>query len=190
MDTYQKKYLKYKTKYELLKKQIGGDPRQRIMGEMARLRREPIPGINVIINEADILKATGTIVGPQGSACDGLKGSAYEGHIWKVSITFPERYPMEPPTVTFIDPIWHPNIRDDNGAVCISILKTGGEYGWNPALTAGSVLQSIQSMLGDPNPQSAYNGRAAKQLDDDRTGKIFHDAVKAFIVKNNTPRAP
>ena len=179
MDIYQKKYLKYKTKYELLKKQIGGDPIKRIMGEMARLRKEPIPGINVIINEEDILnKSTGTIEGPP--------GTPYEGHIWTVSIIFPERYPMVPPTVKFINPIWHPNI-SVTGGVCISILKTDGEYPWNPALTAGKVLQSIQSMLTDPNPSSAYNGEAARQLIDDPTGKTYNQGVKTYIERYETP---
>jgi ubiquitin-protein ligase len=177
MDAYQKKYLKYKTKYELLKKQIGGDPRGRILREFERLQQEPIPGITVNINEADILNATGTIVGP--------RGTPYEGHIWRVIITYPKSYPNEPPTVRFVDPIFHPNINQDTGAVYISILKNDKKSeSWNPSLNAGLVLRSIQSTL---NADSPFNVDAAIVLATSKSQ--FNDAVKAFIQLNNTPIA-
>jgi ubiquitin-protein ligase len=177
MDAYQKKYLKYKTKYELLKKQIGGNPTKRILLEIAKLNRDPIPGITININEADILNATGTIVGP--------RGTPYEGHIWRVNITYPENYPNEPPTVRFVDPIFHPNINQETGAVSNRILKNDNKSdSWNPTLNAGLVLQSIQSML---NADSAFNVDAAIILATSKSQ--FNDAVKAFIQQKNTPIA-
>ena len=36
-------------------------------------------------------------------------------------MTFPQDFPINPPEMKFVTPMWHPNIYDD-GRVCISIL--------------------------------------------------------------------
>ncbi|KAG5522902.1 hypothetical protein RHGRI_034898 [Rhododendron griersonianum] len=41
---------------------------------------------------------------------DGPKGTLYDGGSWKVHVKFPEDYPYSPPSLTFVDPIFHPNI--------------------------------------------------------------------------------
>ena len=154
MNLYQQKYLKYKNKYELLKKQIGGDcpplAARRIGKDLQKLYNSPRWGISAVLDELNVCKVHGTIAGP--------RGTPYEGYLWRVVMNFPSEFPFKAPTVNFVDRIFHPNIHYDSGSVCISILKTEGPDHWNPSLTAGTVLQSIQSMLSDPNPNSPLNG--------------------------------
>ena len=42
------------------------------------------------------------------------------------------RYPFEPPKVCFITKIYHPNI-DDQGRICLDVLKMPPQGSWRPA---------------------------------------------------------
>ena len=55
MDLYQKKYLKYKAKYQLLKKQYGGNPR--ILKDMKELKKKPINDVKKYLKEHGLIKA-------------------------------------------------------------------------------------------------------------------------------------
>lgn len=69
--------------------------------------------------------------------------------------------------------MWHPNIYPD-GKVCISILHPSGtdsmneqetaDERWRPILGAEAVLQSVISMLDDPNIESPANVEASIQF--------------------------
>nr|AGM32379.1 ubiquitin conjugating enzyme [Coptotermes formosanus] len=100
----------------------------------------------------------------------GQKGTLIEGGQFPAEIRFPSNFPFAPPTMKFLCPMFHPNIRDD-GDVCISILHPAGDdqYGyekseerWRPGLSMHSVFMSVQWMLDQPNPESPHNVEAAK----------------------------
>ena len=52
----------------------------------------------------------------------GGKGTVYDGLKYKLSLTFPSRYPYTAPIVKFITPCYHPNV-DNQGNICLDILK-------------------------------------------------------------------
>ncbi|PSS22621.1 hypothetical protein PHLCEN_2v3048 [Hermanssonia centrifuga] len=97
-----------------------------------------------------------------------------EGGFFKARLSFPEDFPLSPPKLRFITPMWHPNIYSD-GNVCISILHPPGEdqYGfeesgerWLPVHTVESILLSVISLLSSdrPNTDSPANVDAAKEI--------------------------
>jgi ubiquitin-conjugating enzyme E2 D/E len=90
-----------------------------------------------------------TIMGPS--------GSPYAGGIFYLRIVFPYEYPFKPPNVRFTTKVYHCNI-DDNGAICLDILKNN----WSPALTISKVLLSIASLLADANPKDPLVESIAK----------------------------
>ena len=151
MNLYQEKYLKYKAKYQLLKKQYGGCRNVRIEKELKNIQREPLFGITLLPSD-NLLVQTAII--------NGVEGTPYEGYRWRVILNFPEDYPYKAPKANFIDRMFHPNVSYNSGAVCIDILKTA----WSPALKIHSILVSLQSLLNDPNPRSALNHVAADLL--------------------------
>lgn len=107
---------------------------------------------------------------------EGSKGSAYEGGIFQLSLSFPPDYPMSPPTLKMLSEFWHPNIYTD-GKVCISILHPPGEDAasgelpeerWLPTQTVSTILLSFISMINDPNIFSPANVDASVMWRDRR----------------------
>lgn len=72
----------------------------------------------------------------------------------------PANYPAEPPKATFKTKIFHPNIDDRSGDVCVGTLKRD----WKPTLTLKDVLQTIRCLLIQPNPTSSLNEEAGRLL--------------------------
>ena len=104
--------------------------------------------------EKDMTKWEAVIFGPD--------DTLWEGGIFKLLINFPDDYPNSPPKVKFFTKMFHPNIYV-NGEICLDILQNK----WTPMLNATSVLQSIQSLLTDPNTSSPANTEASKMLEED-----------------------
>jgi ubiquitin-conjugating enzyme E2 W len=72
----------------------------------------------------------------------------YAGQTYRLKFKFSDKYPIEPPEVTFLKlgdrPIpMHPHIYS-NGIICLDLL---GAQGWSPVQNVESVCMSIQSML-------------------------------------------
>jgi ubiquitin-conjugating enzyme E2 D/E len=85
------------------------------------------------------------------------KTSVYEGMELEVAIVLPNDYPYEPPHITFLTEIFHPNI-NKSGGICISTLNKD----WSPALTVESTLLSIMSLLDKPNASDPLRADAAE----------------------------
>lgn len=73
--------------------------------------------------------------------------------------------------VRFVTPIFHPNVYVD-GSICLDLLQSA----WSPIYDVGSVLQSIQSLLSDPNPLSPANAEAASLYQSESSTFIANSA--------------
>ena len=112
----------------------------------------------------------------------GPNGTPYSQGLWKLSLKIPDSYPAAPPTATFQTRIWHPNVEENTGSVCVDTLKKD----WEPKLTLRDVLivraliafcsmaslliwlpQTVSCLLLQPNPDSALNSTAGHLLQDD-----------------------
>lgn len=122
---------------------------KRIEKELNEIEKEPPSNCTAgPIEKNDLYNWNATIIGPS--------NSPYAGGIFKLSVTFTDKYPFKPPKVKFITRIFHPNI-NRNGSICLDILNTN----WSPALTIIKVLLSISSLLTDPNPNDPLSKEAA-----------------------------
>jgi ubiquitin-conjugating enzyme E2 C len=102
------------------------------------LMLHPTPGISAFPSDTALTLWTATIDGPS--------STPYSSLSFKLTFEFPRNYPYAPPTVLFKTPIYHPNV-DFSGRICLDILKDK----WSAVFNVGTVLISLQSLLGEPN---------------------------------------
>lgn len=76
----------------------------------------------------DLTQLTILLTGPQ--------GTPYSQGLWKLSLKIPEDYPKSPPKAAFRTRIWHPNVEENSGSVCVDTLKKD----WHSKLTLRDVL--------------------------------------------------
>ncbi|XP_049936557.1 probable ubiquitin-conjugating enzyme E2 37 isoform X2 [Nymphaea colorata] len=93
---------------------------------------------------------------------EGPQGSAYSDGVFHIRIQIPDRYPLHPPIVTFMTPIYHPNI-DEGGRICLDILNLPPKGAWQPSLNISTVLLSIGLLLSEPNPDDGLMHEASRE---------------------------
>ncbi|XP_066127394.1 ubiquitin-conjugating enzyme E2 C-like [Saccopteryx bilineata] len=81
----------------------------------------------------------------------------YEDLRYELFLAFPRGYPYCAPTVKFLKPCYHPNV-DTQGNFCLDILKDK----WSALYDVRTTVLSIQSLLGEPNPDSPLNTHAVQ----------------------------
>lgn len=98
------------------------------------------------VSSADLTRWTALIHGPL--------DTPFAGYTFKLSINIPAAYPNSPPGVKF-EPgsMPHVNVNYETGEICLDILK--GE--WSPVYNLVYIVQSIERLLKDPNPESPLN---------------------------------
>ncbi|KAG1668457.1 hypothetical protein FOA52_005230 [Chlamydomonas sp. UWO 241] len=111
--------------------------------ELRQLEADPPPGCSVWPVSDSLRQLSAQLTGPD--------GSVYEGGTFLIRVSIPERYPFEPPTLTFETPLLHPNI-DAQGRICLDLLNMPPKGGWRPSLNISTILMSVRLLLGDPNP--------------------------------------
>lgn len=142
----------------------------RLTKELKKYNTEDkIDGI-IIENTDDIYIWNAQIKGP--------KETPYENGIFPLRLTFNDDYPVKPPSVKFLVPMYHPNIYSD-GKICVDILQVNE---WSPSQTIKTILLSISSLLMDPNPESPANRKAAELYMNDR--ELYNKTVKQYIIDN------
>jgi len=127
----------------------------RLMKELSEIMCSTDKSVTAFPDEEDTFKWVGKIKGPE--------GSVYSDKAYKLSLRFPERYPYEAPTITFVTPCFHPNV-DMAGNICLDTLKER----WSSCNSVHSILLSIQSLLQDPNVDSPLNAKAAALWSDSK----------------------
>jgi len=142
--------------------------------QLLELQKRPVEGFSAgLVDDDNLLEWEIILIGPA--------DTLYEGGFFKARLDFPPEYPLLPPKMKFITPMWHPNIYPESGEVCISILHPPGEdiYGyetagerWLPVHTVESILISVISLLSSetPNTDSPANLDAAKEVRGDISG--------------------
>ncbi len=115
----------------------------RMKKELAMLQTDPGPGISCyMVSDDNMLNLEAQIAGPS--------GSPYEAGTFRLSVQIPERYPLEPPRVRFMTPIYHPNI-DSDGRICLDTLKVQPQGCWSPSININTLLLTIRLLIANPN---------------------------------------
>ncbi|KAG5974278.1 Ubiquitin-conjugating enzyme E2 8 [Claviceps cyperi] len=116
-----------------------------------------------------------------------FKGPAetpFEGGLWKVHVELPDSYPYKSPSIGFVNRIFHPNIDELSGSVCLDVINQT----WSPMYDMLNIFEVfLPQLLRYPNPTDPLNGEAAAMLI--REPKSYDAKVKDYVLKYATKDA-
>lgn len=92
----------------------------------------------------------------------GPPDTPYAEGIFTLEIMIPEKYPFAPPSIKFVTKIYHPNI-DDNGRICLDLIKMPPSGNWKPTIGLEGLLIAIRSLLETPNPDDPLMADIAEE---------------------------
>ena len=121
--------------------------------EYNQLQNDPILSLGATVGLPDPRKIFHwkiTLVGPQ--------DTPYAGGMFFLTADFPETYPKTKPEIRFTNKIYHLNVRESDGHICISTLNQ-----WVPNTPMVSVISAIFALFYEQNPLSPYSLTMAAQ---------------------------
>lgn len=146
--------------------------RQRLMRELDKMSKHPPTGICVTPKDDNLKILEANILGPD--------DSPYKNGVFNLEIAIPDNYPFFPPSIKFNTKVYHPNI-DDEGRICLDLIKTPPKGRWRPTIGLEGLLVAIRMLLQTPNPDDPLMAEIAEEFQCNR--KEFDRKVMDYVEK-------
>uniref|UniRef100_A0A2P2L3W0 E2 ubiquitin-conjugating enzyme n=1 Tax=Rhizophora mucronata TaxID=61149 RepID=A0A2P2L3W0_RHIMU len=112
----------------------------------------------------------------------GPNDSPYHGGLWRIKVELPDAYPYKSPSIGFVNKIYHPNVDEMSGSVCLDVINQT----WSPMFDLVNVFEVfLPQLLLYPNPSDPLNGDAAALMMRDRPA--YEQRVKEYREKYAKP---
>jgi len=106
----------------------------------------------------------------------GPQETPFSGGVWKVHVELPDQYPYKSPSIGFMNKIFHPNIDELSGSVCLDVINQT----WSPMFDMINIFEVfLPQLLRYPNPNDPLNGEAAALLM--RHPKEYDGKVRDYV---------
>lgn len=128
------------------------DVARRLMAEMKKLQKAELGGITVRMKDDNLTELLATIQGPE--------NTPFEGGEFEIKLEIGEEFPQKPPKGYFLTKVFHPNVHEETGAICLSTLSQD----WTEDMGLDHLLLTVRCLLIEPNPESALNEEAGRLL--------------------------
>ncbi|RLV92126.1 Ubiquitin-conjugating enzyme E2 5 [Spathaspora sp. JA1] len=113
----------------------------------------------------------------------GPTGTPYEGGTWKIRVELPDQYPIKSPSIGFTNTIYHPNIDEGSGSVCLDVINQT----WSPMFGLLNIFENfLPHLLRYANPSDPLNTEASNLMTKDEAK--YTETVKRYVqqyAKNN-----
>lgn len=107
---------------------------------------------------------------------NGPKDSIYDGGVWKIRVELPDAYPYKSPSIGFVNKIYHPNVDEMSGSVCLDVINQS----WSPMFDLINVFEVfLPQLLLYPNASDPLNSDAASLMMKDQ--KQYEQRVKEYV---------
>eukprot|EP00698_Gefionella_okellyi_P008954 TRINITY_DN2248_c0_g1_i1.p1 TRINITY_DN2248_c0_g1~~TRINITY_DN2248_c0_g1_i1.p1 ORF type:complete len:154 (+),score=16.75 TRINITY_DN2248_c0_g1_i1:215-676(+) len=115
----------------------------------------------------------------------GRPETCYADGQFELSVSIPDTYPFQPPKITCLTPVYHPQFGED-GVICLGILI----HTWSPALTLERTFFALNSMLHDPDVEQLdrVNHQAGQDLCSDAL--LFSMKARRMTLQYATAHLP
>ena len=120
---------------------------KRVMREYGKIMSGPVEGWRVFVGADDVCSWKALLGG---------RPAPYEGGTWLLTLDFPPSYPVQPPRMRFVTPVYHCNISAD-GVICMEQLRDA----WSPALDAHALLGMVRNLLLPPDANNPLDNMKA-----------------------------
>ncbi|GMH09386.1 hypothetical protein Nepgr_011227 [Nepenthes gracilis] len=108
----------------------------------------------------------------------GPNDSPYHEGVWRIRVELPDAYPYKSPSIVFVNKIYHPNVDEMSGSVCLDVINQT----WSPMFDLVNVFEVfLPQLLLYPNPSDPLNGEAAALMMRDKTA--YEQRVKEYCEK-------
>lgn len=106
----------------------------------------------------------------------GPKDTPYAGGTWKVRVELPDQYPLKLPSIGFVNRIYHPNIDECSGSVCLDVINQT----WSPMFGLLNIFENfLPHLLRYANPSDPLNLEASNLMNKDESR--YTDMVKKYV---------
>ncbi|KAJ5835852.1 Ubiquitin-conjugating enzyme E2 [Penicillium robsamsonii] len=165
-------------------------PKRRIETDVSNVAESPISPQRLSsdsVSAMDLYTDFGNLVSPVPITINrqefyvrfkGPEETPFTGGLWKIHVELPDQYPYKSPSIGFVNRIFHPNIDELSGSVCLDVINQT----WSPMYDMLNIFEVfLPQLLRYPNPSDPLNGEAAALMM--REPKAYEAKVKEYVAK-------